>query len=802
VLFRSLKDLQSTLAESASAIQIWWTKQRLSVLRDFTVTLSGAKKDSFEDLVPKLQSKDLIRTADKIIDRVRKMKLVGKWKNPSRVFLSAYMIATHPKDAMPHFGAPEEEMQKSAEAMIIEFELLVAGSGTCNIRQLAIKFLESLGSYYTNFEAWKAADTKKIVDGMISHWLELEKLWLSVRHSQVDAESNWHPKIASQQKSILQKIAAFGPPAIRRLKREQKKLIEELGIADEIAKPELADVDSEDALSSAYESDVAATPIPSIYSTSPERFPANSFMNVHDSVKMSRRESSSQGSSPGSGLRRGSSQVSSVTTSSLIPLSFEKETPKMPLSPSISMLDLESVAAPVIPPSTLSSSSSSEFGAFLSNEQLARELVRNPEFELKPAKKSALEQRVTKMAKKAFFDAARQEFSQGVYVNYVPGLLEDIKNQFLSMVSPKGKIHTEITEHLDIELIRQQIEHKVFKVEQCTAYIISKMTQLCAPVRDQSIRQIATLSPDLAAMFEACLDILEDMKMDLVNYKLKSIAPMLKSQAVEYEMGKFKEAVEAGQLGHLEHTRAWLSTAYESLSTIAKARNPEGVIHPENKIRFEDVYTESLMSLIFSPKALDPSSVPETLRLDASYIFSLQNEAQLVTIVAALVMLSKNAVGTMRRDRTSTLLLRDRLFALLKDDESEEVESKQQVTVDNLSHEIIRVCNSSLEKSGGNLDAVLPEETQTLIKNMVERTLSTKDTLFSMISRRVQGLCRGQLNTGLFKSVTGGSLASAGLDIVEVELESLSKKVYMLSKHNREVHAQWYDAILKSIIAT
>lgn len=192
------------------------------------------------------------------------------------------------------------------------------------------------------------------------------------------------------------------------------------------------------------------------------------------------------------------------------------------------------------------------------------------------------------------------------------------------MVSPKGKIYAEINEHLDMDLARQQIEHGVFNVEQCTNYIISKMTQLCAPIRDQSIRDLAEID-DLATKFQKTLEILELCQLDLANYKLGQLAPMLKNMAVEYESKKFSEAVEAGNV-QLDQTRAWLKKAYGDLDAVARSRNPENIVSPENKIKFEDVYNDSLIKLVFSSKALDPASVPETLTLDMHYIFQLQNE--------------------------------------------------------------------------------------------------------------------------------------------------------------------------------
>jgi hypothetical protein len=490
--------------------------------------------------------------------------------------------------------------------MILDFEKIANTSR--NFRQLALKFGESLASYYDAFEAWKAADTKKLVDSLISHWLELERLylsitfyfffrWLSVRHSQDDAGTEWHPKIAKQQKSIMEKIAKFGLHAMKKLKREQKKLVEAMGLDQEL-KPEFADIESDSDSGSAYESDSA------MFGTSPDRFPANSFTQLADSVKSSKqRESSPLVSNP----------------PMLDPLSFEKQAPKSIPSPSTMSTDLGAPAAPL--------AAQPSFGAALSNEALAHELVRNPDFQLKPKKKSKLEKQITEQAMKAFFDTAREQFSKGIYVNFVPSLLQDIKTNLLKMVSVKGAIGIEINATLDIELAKQQMEHGVFNVNQCSAYVISKMTQLCAPVRDQSIRDISLL-PDLASQFQKCLQVLELMNLDLANYRLQSLAPVLKEQAVEYEMKKFTAAVESGAVS-LANTRAWLGAAFKSLDATARARNPDNVVHPDNKVRFEDVYNESLMNLVFGTKALDPSSVPETLMLDAHYIFKLQNEVNL-----------------------------------------------------------------------------------------------------------------------------------------------------------------------------
>lgn len=74
---------------------------------------------------------------------------------------------------------------------------------------------------------------------------------------------------------------------------------------------------------------------------------------------------------------------------------------------------------------------SAEFGAFLSNEMLAHELVMDPNYSLKPAAKSPLETQVSEIAKKAFTDALREDINNGNYANYVFGMVVQIREVYI-----------------------------------------------------------------------------------------------------------------------------------------------------------------------------------------------------------------------------------------------------------------------------------------------------------------------------------------------------------------------------------
>ncbi|KAI9032236.1 T-complex 11 [Hyaloraphidium curvatum] len=419
----------------------------------------------------------------------------------------------------------------------------------------------------------------------------------------------------------------------------------------------------------------------------------------------------------------------------------------------------------------------------------------DPDFQLQSPKRSALEEGIRSAARRAFFDAVREDFAVGEYGRYAVGLIDEAKKAsgrraLISMLRENGSVAQQINEVLDLELISQQISRRIYDMRQSTGFILGKMLQLCAPARDGAIRDlVAIVDSDLAGAWDGLLTTLDDMKLDLANFRLQQLRPQLATEAVSYESRKFDEALEAGRVT-LHRTREWLQSAAMSLLTVAAARNPESsdaVAAP----RFEDVYNEGLLSLVFGSTAVNAVNCPETLSLDADRIFGMQNEGQAITIVAALLVLSKNLIAELRSNDAAAGRLKSRLMTLLRDPDGG-------TTVDNLSVELVATMNAILaEKSAGSR---LAAEQEALVKSMVDKTLTYKDTVFTMMSRRVQDRVRQTLQSGTLP--TAQSLVSSGLDAVAAEVSDLCKKVTRLARHDREVHAKHYDAIIRAALSS
>lgn len=686
----------------------------IKVFRKFNLLCLDEMK--FQELVGILKSMELITAAATILAQ-------GKPKcdkKKGRVFLTAFMIVSSPADILLDLeGSCEQSLLLAAKDLLHSFQQWLEAAHTDKFDPKWTAFEDCWNSYYALFEAWKRNDVEKIVDNLITHYIEMERLWDTLgKHD--DNANEIRSQLDIQQLQISQKLQKIGGA----------KATEKLE-------------------------------------------------TVKQTIQMSREEALARGQ------RERADSVFSIPAS---------PTPR-PEKTSDSDIDQKSAAGTTSDQSMANGDLNKILGSFapasgITNEQLAHEVVMNPDFKLEKTGKSEIVDQVRQVATRAFFDSMREDFENQNYQRWIPGLVGDMKERLLSLAPPKSKIHQDVNDTLDLALIAQQINAETYNVNSTINFVVGTMEKLCAPVRDDAVKAIRN-TRDLPDSFRAILELLDQMNLDLANYRIQALRPYLKDISVEYEKEKFSTALKNGKAG-LVRTREWLKTANVSLQEIADQRNPDGVEETDSRVRFADIYNEALVGLLGSSQPLLPDNCPETLTMDVERITEYQNEAQAITIVAALIMLTKNfsASEESTRRATSTAAmkeLRDKLFVLLE---------AKDTTLDNLSLQVIE-CIQQL--SDVNFNA-LSEEKQSMIRNMVGKTLSYKDTVYSLLSRRLLSVIRSHLQHSQFSS--NETLSSYGLGIVRSRLEKLSYKVYILARHNRDVYASWYDEIIGELTSS
>ncbi|KAI9270818.1 T-complex protein 11-domain-containing protein [Sporodiniella umbellata] len=378
----------------------------------------------------------------------------------------------------------------------------------------------------------------------------------------------------------------------------------------------------------------------------------------------------------------------------------------------------------------------------LTNLQLVHELVLEPQFDLKNYA-DPLEVQVKAIARKAFFDRLEQEIAEGKMALCLPDLIEEMKQRLLSMVPEKSAMAERLSEDLDRTLIEQQMKKGVFDIDLTLTYFTQRMGELCAPVRDSEIEWIQAQEQPMTRL-RAIAKVLEAMAMDLSNFRLRRLRrPLMASVAVDYERERFAEMLGTGQI-QLVKTEHWLGCFKEK----------------------EHVFEEAFVSLLSQAERLTAQGLPETLALDVRRMADYQNTFQANALVATLLTLTRNFGPTLKAQTLAELGVR--FFQLLEDPTT---------MVENLAMEIER--------------AVSPTgATQTVIRNMVDKTLSHTDPVYAILSRRVGTVVKSVL---VERRWTHEVVAGQGLDFIQPSLQLFAQNVLKFVNYHRKIYEDsWY----------
>lgn len=95
-------------------------------------------------------------------------------------------------------------------------------------------------------------------------------------------------------------------------------------------------------------------------------------------------------------------------------------------------------------------------------------------------------------------------------------------------------------EVLDEKVIRQQADQGTLDFKSYSNFVIEWMTKLCAPVRDDAIKELNQID-DVVIIFRRILEVMDLMKLDMANFYLDSVRKQIILHSIEYEKQKFNE---------------------------------------------------------------------------------------------------------------------------------------------------------------------------------------------------------------------------------------------------------------------
>ncbi|KAI8067789.1 T-complex protein 11-domain-containing protein [Gongronella butleri] len=406
----------------------------------------------------------------------------------------------------------------------------------------------------------------------------------------------------------------------------------------------------------------------------------------------------------------------------------------------------------------------------LSNEQLAHDLVLDPEYTVKPAQKHPLQARVEAIAKQAFYDQIDAAYEDENYDQLLP-LLTDLKDRLLALAPDRTR--AQLDDKFDLQLARQQMQNPPFLWRDWALAFVDTMATMVAPVRDRAIQQLRThinsssTTSTPGQIFAEIMAMLEKMSMDLANFRLQSLRPHLLPIAVDYERGKFSKAIQESNVG-LANTRQWLQKSLHGANFTNDA---------DLRQKMSYAYTQ----LVSASSAWTRLTCPETCLLDLDRVVQFQNKVQTMVVTACLMLLAQQFNANQQQQQQ----------------QQPQQQQQRQQQQQQLAHRFLDLLDETdpptrLAHLSAELEKHVPEAQRSMCQRMVSKTLQESDPVFQVLFKRVTASIRAFLATG--KLVHDASLAP-----IRDPLTRLVKRIALFAHYNEKVYETWYRDLIASI---
>ncbi|XP_062823830.1 T-complex protein 11-like protein 1 isoform X1 [Anolis carolinensis] len=447
------------------------------------------------------------------------------------------------------------------------------------------------------------------------------------------------------------------------------------------------------------------------------------------------------------------------------------------------------------PPQFVSMEELMETAKGVTNMVLAHEIVVNGGFQIKPSDlpENSLEKRVRDIVHKAFWDCLETQLKEDPpSYDHAIKLVGEIKETLLSFLLPgHTRLRNQITEALDLELIKQEAENGALDISKMVEFIIGMMGTLCAPARDEEIKKLKDIH-EIVPLFRAIFSVLDLMKMDMANFAVSSIRPHLMQQSVEYERKKFQELYEK-QPNSLDFVTAWLQEAADDLKSRAALAVDDGTTSASGTAVLCPVAIQNHAYLKLLKWNHLQKPFPETVLMDQSRFQEMQLDLDQLILTGAVLLVTLSAAGTALSGLPGfSDKLKMVIRVLLSGLHLPSFNLNEALAI--LSEKICAEVNSSLSQHGYT---PFTAEKETVLKGQVQALASPDNSVCKLIDSRIQAYLESYLASGHQKSLPA---VPGGLSSVQKELEEIAVKYVRLVNYNKMVFSPYYDVVLNKIL--
>jgi hypothetical protein len=296
----------------------------------------------------------------------------------------------------------------------------------------------------------------------------------------------------------------------------------------------------------------------------------------------------------------------------------------------------------------------------LNNEQLAHELLVNPEFKLNDSYsvENPIFHRIRELFNQTFWNSLEDDLKYTIpsYTRVLRILIE-IRDGINDLSGSREG--SNILEIIDLDFIKQQTETRSYTWINCMQLISSIVVviqRIQASHRDNETKEKWKLISE--QMQEALINVNEQsrafckalefllnrtnaLRIDAVNARLRLIAPVIKEHGIDYERGKFQDRLDNKTLT-LERTQSWIRLNLRH-EVALKAVDLEKLLEGK-AFAFVHVHSAAILSLITNQTIIKTEMCPETLLFDVHRLSMLQQEFQYIVTSTTILVKVKHRV--------------------------------------------------------------------------------------------------------------------------------------------------------------
>ncbi|KFO77049.1 T-complex protein 11-like 1, partial [Cuculus canorus] len=450
------------------------------------------------------------------------------------------------------------------------------------------------------------------------------------------------------------------------------------------------------------------------------------------------------------------------------------------------------------PPRPVSVEELMETARGVASMTLAHEIVVNTDFQIKPRElpEHSLEKNVRHIVHKAFWDSLEAQLKEDPPTyDHTIKLLGEIKENLLSLLLPHHtRLRNQITEVLDLDLIKQEAENGALDISKLVEFVIGTMGTLCAPVRDEEIKKLKDIN-EIVPLFRAIFSVLDLMKMDMANFNINRIRLMLMQQSGEYEREKFQEFLEK-QPNSLDFVTRWLQEAADDLAKMQSKMPPccsdGGATGGASALCSTAVQNLAYLKLLKWDHVNKP--FPETVLMDQTRFQEIQLELEQLLMIGTVLLVTFSAAGSALVDIPGVAeKIKTITKVLLTGMHLPSFNLKESLAT--IGEKLCAEVNSCLSQHGFT---PFSAERETVFKGQIQAVANPDNAICKLIDSRIQKFLENYLASSHQKSLPA---VPGGLGPIQRELEEIAVKYARLVNYNKMVFRPYYDAILGKILS-